>query len=156
MLKQAGTQGYRPQWVGVGISMTFDTVAAVGCADAGSAIDKAKFFAPFPAWIDSNRFDPDFRKASNGLTNKGDGDDFMWLSWIAGKGLWEMFEASPKPISREGFIQTVEKMRNLKTGIGPVLNFSPTDHFGANEVHVSEARCSDRRWHTIETFASDF
>lgn len=35
VLKQADTQQYEPQWVGVGISMTFDTVASVACPRGG-------------------------------------------------------------------------------------------------------------------------
>ena len=148
VLKQADTQAYRPQWVGVGISMTFDTVAAVACS-SGTSIDGARFFAPFPAWIDSDRYDPNFRKASNSLTNKGNGDDFMWLSWIAGKNFWEMLKAAGKDLTREQFILAVEKMRNLNVGVGPPLSYSSNDHFGADSTYVSEARCSDRKWHTV-------
>lgn len=151
VLKQADTQAYRPQWVGVGISMTFDTVARVGCQGGNSSIDGSKFFSPFPAWLDTNRYDPDFRKASNALTNKGNGDDFMWLSWIAGKVTWEMFKAAGQNLTREGFIVAVEKIRNLNVGVGPPLSYSSNDHFGADSTYVSEARCSDNRWHTIVT-----
>ena len=150
VLKQADTQAFRPQWVGVGISMTFDTVARVAC-QGGNSIDGAKFFSPFPAWVDSNRYDADFRRASNQLTNKSDGDDFMWLSWIAGKNFWEMLKGAGKDITRESFILSVEKMRNLNVGVGPPLSYSSSDHFGASSTYVSEARCSDQRWHTIVT-----
>ncbi|MGH2756155.1 MAG: ABC transporter substrate-binding protein [Actinomycetota bacterium] len=156
VLKQADTQQYNPQWVGVGISMTFDTVAGVGCG-GGNSIDGAKFFAPFPAWIDSKRYDPDFSKAVDKFhPDERGGDDFMWLSWSGSKVIWDMFKGIGKDVSREAFVYEVERMRGLKQGIGPVLNYSPDDHFGASEVHVSEARCSDRKWHTIKSFASDF
>lgn len=158
VLKQADTQQYAPQWVGPGISQTFDTVASVGCG-GGNSIDGSKFFAPFPAWIDSNKYDPDFRKAVAKFhpeENSGTGDDFMWLQWLASRTWWDMFEeVGPRP-TREGFVYTVERLRGLKNGIGPELNFSPDNHFGAREVHVNEARCSDRRWHTIKSFVSDF
>jgi ABC-type branched-subunit amino acid transport system substrate-binding protein len=156
VLKQADTQQYNPQWIGVGISMTFDTVASVGCG-GGNSIDGAKFFSPFPAWIDVNKFDPDFRKAVDKFhPEKRGGDDFMVLSWQGSKTIWDMFQGIGKDLSREAFMYEVERMRNLKNGLGPVLNYSPDDHFGASEVHVSEARCSDRRWHTIKSFVSDF
>lgn len=50
MLQAARTQQYEPQWTAVGIQMTFDTVASVGCRNG--TIDKMKAFSPFPAWID--------------------------------------------------------------------------------------------------------
>jgi branched-chain amino acid transport system substrate-binding protein len=151
----ANDQGYRPQWVGVGISMTFDTVANVGCG-SGASLNNAKFFSPFPAWFDSNRYDPEFREASNQFSSKGDGDDFMWLSWSGTKTIWDMFKALGPDPTREKFIYEVERLRNLKNGIGPTLNYAPGDHFGADQVHVNEARCSDRKWHTIKSFVSDF
>ena len=150
VLKQADTQAYRPQWVGVGITKTFDTVASVACR-GGTSVDGAKFFSPFPAWIDSDRYDPDFRKASASLTDKGQGDDFMWLSWIAGKTFWEFLKAAGKDLTRENFILAVEKIRNLNVGVGPPLSYSSTDHFGASSTYVSEARCATNRWHTIVT-----
>ena len=158
VLKQADTQQYAPQWVGVGISMTFDTVALAAC-QGGNSVDGAKFFSPFPAWIDSNRFDPEFREAMNKFhPSERGGDDFMWLSWSGSKTIWDMFKRVGKDLTREKFIYEVERMRGLKNGIGPELNFSPTDHFGAAQVHVSEARCAGNasRWNTIESFASDF
>lgn len=158
VIAAANAQDYQPQWVGVGISMTFDTVANVACGSGGGggSIDGAKFFAPFPAWFDSNRYDPEFRQATRKLSSKGDGDDFMWLSWSGSKTIWDMFKALGPDPTREKFIYEVERLRNLKNGIGPALNFAPGDHFGADQVHVLEARCSDRKWHTLKSFVSDF
>jgi hypothetical protein len=59
-------------------------------------------------------------------------------------------------LTRESFIASVERVRNLKTPAMPELNFSPSDHLGASQMHLSEARCSDSRWHTIQSFVSDF
>ena len=154
VLKAADTQNYKPQWLGVGISMTFDTVANVGCRGNG-AIDRAKFFAPFPAWVDRNKFDTEYDKAMQDVYG-GTGDDFVWLGWGASKQLRGLLEAAGQNLTREGFIASTEKVRNLKTGVMPTLNFSGNDHLGANEVHVNEARCSDNRWHTIKSFVSDF
>jgi branched-chain amino acid transport system substrate-binding protein len=160
VLKQANTQAFRPQWVGVGISMTFDTVVTAACPD-GNSIDRAKFFSPFPAWVDSNKFDPNFQKAVRALNNEecnsaGCGDDFMWLSWLGSRTIADMFLKAGRNLTRGGFVQAVEGMKNYRNGIGPALTFSSNDHFGAGQVHVNEARCSDRRWHTIMPFRSSF
>ncbi len=155
VIAAANEQGYQPQWIGVGISMTFDTVANVACR-SGASIDGAKFFSPFPAWFDSNRFDPEFRQATNQLSSKGDGDDFMWLSWSGTKTIWDIFKRLGEDPTREKFIYELERMRGLKNGIGPTLDYAPGDHFGAGQVHVNEARCADNRWHTLKSFVSDF
>lgn len=160
VLKVANTQNYAPQWVGVGITMTFDTVTNASCTGTQS-IDGARFFAPFPAWFDRNRYDQEFEQAvrkfhSEECNQNGCGDDFMWLAWMAGKTSWQFFEHATKTLTRERFVYFTERIRGLKNGIGPTLSFAPDDHFGASEVHVNEARCSDRRWHTIVSFATDF
>ncbi|MGH2729593.1 MAG: hypothetical protein ACRDJI_03180, partial [Actinomycetota bacterium] len=64
-------------------------------------------------------------------------------------------------LTRERFVFFAERARGLKNPTGPTLNYSPDDHFGANQVHVNEAQCSgykagDNRWHTIQSFVSDF
>ena len=159
MLQAARTQQYTPQWVAVGIQMTFDTVTSVGCRNG--TIDKMKAFSPFPAWIDRDRFDQDFDKAlqafySSECSGENCGDDFMWLAWSGSKTLAGIFEKLGRDLTREKFVYELERMKGLKNGIGPTLNFSPGDRFGANEVHVSEARCGDARWHTLKTWVSDF
>lgn len=156
MLSAAGSQGYQPQWVAAGIQMTFDAVANAGCRSR--ALDGAKMFAPFPAWVDSNRFDPNFRKAVQEIfPEEGQGDDFMWLGWSSAKQLHQIFEKVGPNLTRSNFISTLENSKNLFNGIGPHLSFSPTNHFGADEVHLLEAKCTvDNRWHTIDTWVSRF
>lgn len=156
LLQATRSQNYTPQWVGVGITMTFDTVASVGCRNG--TLDRAKFFSPFPAWVDSNKFDPNFRQAVRAIyPEEGEGDDFMWLGWMSTRGVAEALELPGRDLTRERFIYYLERARNIKTGIGPPNSFSPTNHFGADSTHVSEARCSqDQRWHTIRTFVKSF
>jgi ABC-type branched-subunit amino acid transport system substrate-binding protein len=156
VLQAAAQQNYHPQWVGVGITMTFDTVANAGCA-SGQAIDGAKFFAAFPAWIQSDQFDPDFRKAmAKFYPQKNGGDDFMWALWATGKALSHLLALPGQNLTRERFIYYLSRAQHLSDGIGPEVNFTPADHWGADQVHLSQANCSDRRWHTIKTFVSDF
>ena len=157
VLQAAKGQRYEPQWTGVGITKTFDTVAQVGCRNG--TIDRAKFFSPFPAWVDAAKYDADFYKAVAAHypeENNGKGDDFMLLGWAASKVGAELFQRAGKNLTREGFIYSTERAKNVKTGTFPTLNFSPSDHFGANTVTVAEARCSDARWHTLFSYTSDF
>lgn len=156
MLSAAGSQNYHPQWVAAGVQMTFDAVATAGCRS--QAMDGAKMFAPFPAWADSNKYDPDFRKAVRAIyPEEQDGDDFMWLGWSGSKALHAMLEQVGPNLTREAFIYALERSKNLFNGIGPHLSFTPEDHFGADEVHVSEAKCTvDQKWHTIDDWVNEF
>ena len=156
VLRAASQQNFHPQWIGVGITMTFDTVASVGCG-FNNALNGAKFFSPFPAWSNRNQFDPDFAKAvAKFYPQKNGGDDFMFSLWGSDKGIWNMLSLPGKNLTRERFVWFLERAQNMFNGIGPHISFSPEDHFGANEVHLDQATCSDRRWHTIKSFVSDF
>lgn len=160
VLQEAGTQGYRPQWIGVGLTKAIDTVSAVGCRNG--ALTAAKFFSPFPAWVDIGRFDPDFKEAVRRVfPEEGEGDDIMVIPWGLAKILGEMLKAPGPNLTRERFIYFAQQIRNLKTGVYPPVSFRPEDHFGGSQVHVNEAHCSgyktgDSRWHTIRSFVSDF
>jgi ABC-type branched-subunit amino acid transport system substrate-binding protein len=152
VLIAAKNQGYRPQWTGVGITMTFDTVASVGCRSG--TIEGAKFFSPFPAWVDSKKYDPNFAKAVQKFhPEENGGDDFMWLSWGFSKVGAQLMSLPGRNLTRERFIWFAERAR-INPGVFPALSFSPTDRFGANTVVVNQAKCSDNRWHTIADYRS--
>ena len=160
VLSAARSQDYSPQWVGVGITMTFDTVASAGCR--GGTLTGAKFFSPFPAWVDRNKFDPNFAKAvAKHHPEENGGDDFMWLSWAFSKVGTSLLKLPGSNLTRERFIYYAERSRGIRSGIFPPLSFSPSDRFGSTQVHVNEAQCSgykagDNRWHTIASFVSNF
>jgi ABC-type branched-subunit amino acid transport system substrate-binding protein len=146
-LEMAGAAQCRPKYVGVGVTMGLDTVASTGCR-AGQSTADARFFSPAPAFADSNQFDPQFRAA-------GGTDDIMWLLWASAKVLHQLFLKAGENLTREGFVQAVEKS-SIKTGIFPDLNFSPSDHFGANQVHVLRVDCSRGAYVTEKAFAGSF
>ena len=160
LLQAAKTQNYEPQWVGVGISKALDTVASVGCRNG--TLNKAKFFSPYPAWADINRFDPSFEKAVRAVYPEEDrGDDIMLIAWGIAKILEGMLEAPGRNLTRERFVYFGERTKNIRTDVYPTVSFSPGDRLGGTQVHLNEAQCSgykngDNRWHTIESFVSDF
>ena len=160
VLQAARSQNYEPQWVGVGITKALDTVANVGCRNG--TLSKARFFSPFPAWSDIDRFDPEFYKAAQSIyPDSGKGDDIMLVGWGMGRIIAELLEAGGKNLTREGFIAAAQRAENVKTGVFPSVSYTPTDHFGGSAVHVNEAHCSgyktgDNRWHTIKSNVSDF
>lgn len=144
----AAQQGYKPQWVGVGITMGLDTVANVACRNQNS-VDGARFFHPVPAFIDSSRFDPAFRQA-------GGTDDIMFGLWGGAKATGALLSLPGKDLTRERFVYFAERAQNLKTGVLPPLSFSTTDHFGGSAMHLLRAVCSQNRYVTEQSFVSNF
>jgi branched-chain amino acid transport system substrate-binding protein len=134
-LQMAGAAQCRPQYVGVGVTMGLDTVARTGC-QAGRSTEGARFFSPAPAAVDSNQFDPGFRQAGGAAA-----DDIMWLLWASSKAVHQGLDLAGPNLTREGFIQAMSQA-SIKTGILPDLTFSPSDHFGASQVHVLRNVCS--------------
>ncbi|MGH2754478.1 MAG: ABC transporter substrate-binding protein [Actinomycetota bacterium] len=147
LAQAAVNQQYKPQWTGVGLSMTIDTVASVACRN-NSSIHNARFLGPIPAYVDSNRFDPQFRK-------EGGTDDIMFGLWASSKLFAEMMRKAGPNISREGFVSALEES-TIKTGILPDVAFTPNDHFGGTAMHLLRADCSQNRWVTEQAFVKDF
>ncbi|MEA2517030.1 MAG: branched-chain amino acid transport system substrate-binding protein [Actinomycetota bacterium] len=155
LLQQANTQGFDPSWVGIDQGIAKDTVADVGCRGGGS-FDGARFFSPYPAVAESDRFDPAFRNASRHFYPSKTPDDFMWQLWALDKTVAKMLALPGADLTRTRFVNRVERADRIATGIAPTLHYTPSDHFGANSTHVLKADCSDRRWHTVATFKQRF
>src|SRR5207244_798857 len=104
------------------------------------------FFNPSPAWQDRNRFDPSFERAIAAARRQDPNfpdDDIVWLEWGLMKDVAQLLQAAGKDPTRQGFMVAAERGQ-VQTGDYPPLRFSPTDHFGAREVHVIENVCKQR------------
>lgn len=146
LAQAAANQQYFPTYNGVGLSMAIDTVANVACKNNNS-IRNAKFLNPFPAFADSNRFDPAFRQA-------GGNDDIQFGLWGTSKVLAGMFQNAGKNLSREAFILATEKA-SFKTGVFPDVRYSG-DHFGGTSMHLNKSDCGNNRWVTEQAFVRGF
>jgi branched-chain amino acid transport system substrate-binding protein len=141
-LEMAAAAACRPQYVGVGVSMGLDSVASVGC-EAGNATENARFFSPAPAFEDARqgRHDPAFMQAVQAAGVEP--DDILWLLWGTSKVLHEMLENAGPQLTREGFI-SANAQAQISTGVFPELRYTPSDRFGAQEVHMLRNVCQRR------------
>jgi branched-chain amino acid transport system substrate-binding protein len=148
-LQMAGAAQCKPQYAGVGVTMGLDTVARTGC-QAGRSTEGARFFSPAPAFDNSNSYDPGFRA-------QGGADDIEWLLWASSRTVHQALVKAGQNLTREGFIQAMSSA-SIKTGILPDLQFSPSDHFGASQVHVLRNVCegSGGKYVTEAAFKSSF
>ncbi|MPZ26627.1 MAG: ABC transporter substrate-binding protein [Micromonosporaceae bacterium] len=141
-LEMAAAAACRPQYAGVGVSMGLDQVASVGC-EAGRSTENARFFSPAPSFEDARqgRWDDQFMRAAAaaGVTP----DDIMWLLWGQSKALHALLDNAGQQLTRERFIARTENAR-VRTGVFPELRYTPSDHFGAQEVHVLRNVCQRR------------
>ena len=145
-LEMAGASKCNPQYVGVGISKGLNSVANVGCSTG--SMDGARFFSPAPAYADSEKYAPLFRRV-------GGQDDIELLLW----GLWgsihQLLERAGPSLTREGFVAAAATAKT-SPGLFPDLQMSPTNHFGAKQVHVLRADCNSRQFVTEHAFKSSF
>jgi branched-chain amino acid transport system substrate-binding protein len=155
--QQAGTQDYRPQYVGVGVSMALNAVLGAGCPD----VDGGVFFSPFPGldWARTNV--PEFFKAGQDFGKPT--DDIALVLWGLASVQHELFKRYEQvykstDLTREDFVKMVQTQTGIVTKSNPQLSYSPTDHFGAKQVHVLKADCSKEPYEhrTLATFASGF
>ena len=59
-------------------------------------------------------------------------------------------------LTREDFVKMLQTQTGIQTKSNPQLSYSPTDHFGAKQVHVVKADCAAGEHKTLATFASGF
>ena len=147
-------QGYKPVYIGPGISSGLNIVAQVGCGANGS-VDKAKFLSPFPQLDAIDRMDPDFRPAYRQFGG-AEPDDIGIALWGLSKKLHAMFDAAGKDMTRQSFVQTLESGKAFETGVYPKVQYSSTNHLGASQMHLLEADCGSGSYKTIAQFASGF
>jgi ABC-type branched-subunit amino acid transport system substrate-binding protein len=153
--QQAGTQGFKPQYVGVGISKGLNAVLSAGCPD----VDGGIFFSPFPGldWARKNL--PEFFAAGQkfGVPT----DDLALALWGLASVEHEAFKRYEQvykstDLTREDFVKMLQTQTGIATKSNPQLSFTPTDHFGASQVHVLKADCASGEHKTLATFASGF
>jgi ABC-type branched-subunit amino acid transport system substrate-binding protein len=153
--QQAGTQGYRPQYVGVGISKGLNAVLGAGCPD----VDKGIFFSPFPGldWARKNL--PEFFAAGAKFAKPT--DDLALALWGLASTQHEMFKRYEEvykstDLTREDFVKMLQVQSGLAPKVFPQLSYSATNHFGAKQVHVLQADCAAAEHKTLATYASGF
>jgi branched-chain amino acid transport system substrate-binding protein len=154
VMSQAETQSFNPQWIGIDSGIAKEAMLDVACRNH-DILEGARFFSPYPALADTDRFDPDFRDAVDRFYSGDSPDDYMWQLWAMEKALAKMLRVAGSELTRDHFINRVGRA-TIKTGIMPVLRYRPNDHFGAKAMHVLRASCGDSRWHTGATFRSGF
>jgi ABC-type branched-subunit amino acid transport system substrate-binding protein len=153
--QQAGTQGYHPQYVGVGISKGLNAVLGAGCPD----VDKGIFFSPFPGldWARANL--KEFFAAGQKFGKPT--DDLALALWGLASVQHEMFKRYEQvykstDLTREDFVKMLQTQTGIASTVFPQLSYSPTNHFGAKQVHVLQADCASGEHKTLATFASNF
>lgn len=133
-----GQQTCRVQWSGIGVTMGVNEVAKNGCRAAGANFVGSTFFSPFPGKDKAPGMDPEFKA---GTQNRNEWDDIWVALWGTTKGMVQLLDKVGPDLTRAKFVTTTENTTGLATGMSPVLNYSPTDHFGADQTHVLKATC---------------
>lgn len=136
-----GQQTCTFQWAGIGVTMGVNEVAKNGCRAAGRNFVGSTFFSPFPGMDKAPDMDPQFKAGTSTPANSAKWDDIWIALWGTTKGMVELLKRTGPDLSRAKFVTTMESTTGLQTGLGPVLTWSPTNHFGAKEVHVLQATC---------------
>lgn len=155
MLRAAGQRSYTPQWTAVDSTLTADGLLTVGCGDSGQSVNGARFFSAQPAFADRNKFDKRYDKAMQRFHSGDAGDSTVWANWAQQKAIARLLRRAGRNLTRKRFVRFAERA-SVKTGVGSRLRYRPKNHFGADQVHLVKAKCTDRLWHTKKSFVSDF
>ena len=153
--QQSGTQGFRPQYVGVGISKGLNAVLGAGCPDVNGGI----FFSPFPGLDWARQNVPEFFQTGQRLGRPT--DDIALALWGLASVEHEAFKRYEQvygstDLTREDFVKMLQQQQGMAPKVFPQLSYTPEDHFGARQVHVLQADCASGEHKTLATYASGF
>ena len=116
--QQSGTQGFKPQYVGVGISKGLNAVLGAGCPD----VDGGIFFSPFPGldWARQNL--PEFFLPVQSSGKKT--DDIALALWGLASVTHEAFKRYEQAykstdLTREDFVKMLENTAGIATKVNP-------------------------------------
>jgi ABC-type branched-subunit amino acid transport system substrate-binding protein len=145
MLRDARAVAYSPIWTGVGLSWSFNVVAAASGGTANGIRTLNSFTTlDTPAgkhYTEAMRkYEPNARYGAE--------DDITMLAYGLGVSIVEALRRNGPELSRESFVTTMEtKMKGYNSGYYPPVNFAPGDRSGADLVSFSQC-CTDNKWTT--------
>ncbi len=151
---QKGTEnGYKPQYIGVGISKGLNAVLNSGCEH----VNGGQFLSPFPGLDYARKNIPEFFTASQ--KHGRPADDIALALWGINKSAHQMFKAYGNTfgndLTREDFRALAETL-TIKTGVFADVKYSPNNHFGGTGAHMLQADCAAKEHKTLASFASAF
>lgn len=147
--------GYRPWWIGGGITMGLNAILETGCSTSQNAMDKGLFFSPIPGLDKIDSIDPNYRKAYREVNGGAEPDDIGLILWGLNKTLHQMFDKAGKDLSRQSFIASTQSS-SFETKVYPPQKYSPQNHLGGTQVHLLKADCGAAQYRTEKTFVSGF
>lgn len=141
-----GKNQYKPLYAGVGITNNLNQMINNVCRN--NEFQGALFFSPWPGWknVMAGQYDKDFAQAANkyapDVNRRDKGGDILIALWGIMKTIHQAMLAAGPTMSRESFVATMSTF-NLSLKVFPDLRYAPTNHFGAQNVHLLKGSCDE-------------
>lgn len=159
ILSPAETQGFRPRWVGIGLTMGINLFSSTTCARQRLSFQHSIFLNPWPG-VDlpiANQWKSAWNNPNFGPSNPQDRDpnelhDIAFGLWGGSIVQHIMLHGAGPNLTRSGFIAAASKLQNAsiaavpdaaKLGVNmiyPNLNFGG-NKFGGRNMHIIWANC---------------
>lgn len=156
ILTPAEGQGYRPRWVGIGLTMGVNLVATTACARQRSSYQHSIFFSPWfsvrhpdsAQWASAWKV---YGGPDDQARNDPQGHDLAFGLWGGSIIQHILLKAAGPDLTRSGFIAAVHKLQNAiapdDTKAGNIVDvFNPLtsrlgSNFGGSTMHILWADC---------------
>ncbi|MEX2393870.1 MAG: ABC transporter substrate-binding protein [Actinomycetota bacterium] len=155
LVSSAKQQAYRPTFVGPGLSVGVNLVAAATCPPP--PFPDVRPMSPMVQEDVINTYEPDYEsayRAKNGGTSNP--DDIGILLWGIEKLVRLMLESAGPDVSRESLIDTLESGKTYTSKVYAPIKFGKVPHFGANAVTQLTIDCSNVQYRTTKAHATKF
>ena len=135
----ARVNGFKPQMLGPGLTVTVDDALKAACGADGAA-DGSLFLSPYPAFNERAKWDPAFKEAVAEMP-PGSDNELNWWIWNISKSVEELLRLAGQNLTRERLLWFTAHAPLMETGLMPPLRYSPSDHFADESMHLLRARC---------------
>jgi branched-chain amino acid transport system substrate-binding protein len=155
LVSSAKQQAYRPTFVGPGLSVGVNLVAAASCPPP--PYPDVRPMSPMVQEDVVNKYDPAYEpayRAKNGGTSNP--DDIGILLWGLEKAVRLMMEAAGPDLTRENLVKTLESGKTFDTKVYAPVKYGKAPHFGANAVTQLTIDCNNFQYKTTRAHATKF
>jgi hypothetical protein len=137
LVRKAATPGvYEPKWVGPGVSMGINAIAALTCGNPAYN-GNGFFLSPYPGYDRREQVAP----------GQGFADDIEMSIWGLNQVLDQAFNLVKGPLTRESFIAALEQGQ-LQGGVYTPAVFAGKTRFGGTKAYVLQSNCQSRQYVT--------
>jgi ABC-type branched-subunit amino acid transport system substrate-binding protein len=154
LVSSAKQQAFAPVWVGPGLSIGVNLVAAATCSPP--PFPDIRPMSPMVQIDVIDQYDAAYKPAYRKKNGSRNPDDIGILLWGLEKTVRLMMEAAGPNLSRQALVKTLTSGKTFASNVYAPVKYGAVPHFGANAVTLLSLNCNRLEFRTVKAFGTKF